>query len=251
LNTYSYSYEYIIIKGANVSFRSSPVVNAKVIDTFKTDELVFLIQKSDKEIMIGNDNYYWYKVKRLDKKIGWVYGKYCHYLDAKKIPEKYYKQVLDNFLITPSITEGSGVGFYNVGFEYIKNKNLIMVKYINPGGLIIFAEKRYYELLDSNIKEIFQTSYNSKVLFKENYIFDMNKESIFIHKKRKEDNVFEIVERTNLRGNNYLKKLYDSYLEFDEKTMILTKYYRDIPATPMRIEKYHFNEQIDKFEKIE
>jgi hypothetical protein len=250
LNTYSYSYEYIIIKGANVSFKSSPVVNSKVIDTFKTDELVFLIQKSDKEILIGNDNYYWYKVKRLDKKTGWVYGKYCYYIDESKIPEKYYKQILDDLFSNTFTTDGIDIEIFNVGFEFIENKNLIMLKYFNIEPPMAAYGKQYYNITENNIKSFFETFYNAKVIFKGNYIFDINDRHLFIRKKIKDDE-YNIVVKNYITGDDYKKKFYDSYLEFDDKTMILTKYYRDAPGVPMRIEKYHFNEQIDKFEKIE
>ncbi len=245
------SHEYIIIKGSNVSFRTSPEVNSKETGKFKTNELVFLLNKSDKETKIGADKYYWYKVKRLDKKNYWVYGKYCYYIDSDKIPEKYYKQILDDLFSNILTTEGIGLELYNVELEFLKNENLITLKYYSIEPPLTSEAKKYYKLYDSKVKLFFETIYEAKVFFKGNYIFDINDKSICIRKINKKDTECNVVVRDNIRRDNYKKYFYDSYIEFDDKTLTLTKYFRDAPGVPMRIEKYHFNEQIDKFEKID
>jgi len=91
---------YGVITGEKVNLRESPSAVSKVVYQFITRDIVFYLEKSEKEERINNEIYYWYKVRTQKKTTGsvtgWVYGKYFKLLDDKASAEnKILKELID------------------------------------------------------------------------------------------------------------------------------------------------------------
>jgi len=67
-------YECMYIKGEGVRFRTAPSLKSYVKMMLNDKERVYVIKKSDRKERIGNYEDYWYKVKRENLDVGWVYG---------------------------------------------------------------------------------------------------------------------------------------------------------------------------------
>ncbi|MFW5862260.1 MAG: hypothetical protein ACOCWZ_08405 [Spirochaetota bacterium] len=77
---YGYEESYGIISGSKVQFRVKPDLKSKVHRNFLEGELVVYSCRSDNTMKIGNASHYWYNVKTMDNKEGWVYGKYYKHI---------------------------------------------------------------------------------------------------------------------------------------------------------------------------
>lgn len=91
---------YGIIIGDNVNMREKPTPTAKIVYRFTKKDIVFFVERSEKEEEMNNEKYYWYRVKTQKKtigsKVGWVYGKYFKLLDDNASEEdKILKKLID------------------------------------------------------------------------------------------------------------------------------------------------------------
>lgn len=142
---------YGVITGEKVNLRVSPSAASKVVYQFITKDIVFYLEKSEKEERINNESYYWYKV-RTQKKMtgsvtGWVYGKYFKLLDDKaSVEEKILKELIDQ--------------------EFYDQLHRGPTYYYNPKLQIIsFNEKHYYIFSYHARDDEEHQNYGNKIIF--------------------------------------------------------------------------------------
>ncbi len=91
------NYDAVIV-GETVRIRSDANVNSKVLKTMNTGDVVKIISKTDKRVVIPLSNdicdeygYYWYKIKGLDGQTGYVYGAFLYIIEV--FNNKYFENV--------------------------------------------------------------------------------------------------------------------------------------------------------------
>ena len=156
--------QYGFINGANVNMRSAPEKNSIVIRQFMNNEFVIYEGRSKDKIRIDNYEDYWYKIKTTDNKQGWVFGKYFYYLDENKIPEKYYKYIIENYILLtitsiPSANDHSAYDFtivFDIDFNYLKDKGYVIFKYkdLNTNTHFIMGSATLFYKIENNIPRL-------------------------------------------------------------------------------------------------
>ena len=250
----AHSNKYGIIKGKNVNFRSKPSLKANKYRKLKKGEFVFYISKSEKKDKISGDEYFWYEIKTLDNKYGWIYGKYLYYLDDNISPEKYYKQILERDIFNEDFDLLNGLStLYGLEYDFFKDENLIQFKYISSGSYEIFETTLVYEIQNGKLNIVLKCLYDDQIILQEKYVWVISpKYYINVYNRHQRtiekyitgndlpNKSYKLVTYLTTYGRDYKRKTYDSYLEFDEKTRIVTIHIRDKEGIPMRIERYKF-----------
>jgi hypothetical protein len=252
--------QYGIIKGTEVNLRLAPSTNTKVIRQLLNSELVFYLERSKEESNVGADKGYWYRIKTTDNKQGWVFGKYFYYLDESMVPDKYYKHIIDDYILGTQLPPDNGDPTnycsikFDLSFEFIQDKEYVVFKYhdIDTSAHVLYGSTLFYKIENDIPRMVINSALNTDRMyyFIEKYILTTGKlgVSVFDTTKGKKgpyafrkDKVYVLSDIIHLR--DWLKKdlvYHDSYVDFDEKNLVATMYLRDEKDQPMRIEKFKF-----------
>jgi hypothetical protein len=85
---------YGCVKGEKVIVRSGPSISSANNGFFSYGEIVECLEKSSEESRIGNHSFNWYKVKRKNDTVGWIYGRYLSFYNNKPKDFAYYVQAV-------------------------------------------------------------------------------------------------------------------------------------------------------------
>lgn len=252
----------IFVKGVNVNCRSTPSVNGKIIKKINNTEIYNYVAKSTTKDKVGSDEDYWYKIvwyandNKSRMQSGWVFGKFITLPCEDLVDGKIYKDVLKSeFEFWDSVSDVQG-------FSLKKDRDVIIIKYFYISHPEVINEMNFYRISQDGIfVKIFHAQADS-IYF---YVGD----NIFIENGRK--NLFEVyninsftkdkysykpvvqlteIDYLSVYKGNPKKEIYDSYLDFDPNTLIFTAHLREDPKKDFLIEKYKFNTQTQKLEKI-
>ncbi|MBN2400762.1 MAG: SH3 domain-containing protein [Spirochaetes bacterium] len=264
--------QYGIIKGTEVNLRSAPSINSGIVRQLMNKEFVIYYERSKEETKIGKDKDYWYKIKTTDNMQGWVFGKYFYYLDENIIPGKYYHDIIEHYILRTLVnipkendnTDNYPTIVFDISFKSLDDKGYIIFNYQSfnkPAHIIMGAATLFYKIENGTPRMVIYThtiNDNNGYFFIDKYIFAISKLSIIIYDITKLGKSFSVIitdklyrEIDNLHLGKWLKKdlVYnDSYIDFDEKTLIATMHLRDEKNKPMRVEKFKFRD--GKFEHI-
>jgi hypothetical protein len=89
-----------VIYGDRVNVRSSPDLQARVLAVAGTGQMVTVLEKTGKRMVIDAGDYFgyfWYRIDAVQGKSGWVYGKYLYLLESRpgEFVEKGSAWILD------------------------------------------------------------------------------------------------------------------------------------------------------------
>ena len=252
--------QYGIIEGTEVNLRLVPSTNSKVIRQLLNSEFVFYLERSKAESKVGADKDYWYKIKTTDNKQGWVFGKYFYYLNENLIPEKYYKYIIDDYILDTQLPSDNGDPtnycsiLYDFSFKFIQDKGYVVFKYqdIDLSAHVIRGSTLFYKIENDIPRMVISGALNDDkdYYFIDKYIFTTGKLGVSVFDTTKDkkgpfalrnDRVYVVSDSLHMR--KWLKEdlVYnDSYVDFDEKNLVATMYLRDEKDQPMRIEKFKF-----------
>ncbi len=152
-----------IITGRVVNVRNAPRLSSRVIATVKEHDKVFIISKGTYEFKIGRFKAYWYKIKTIKGKIGYLFGAFlfpvnkifktfnfdfdrAHYMMLILRPDYKYTYKIHNRYNQEIIRQKKGSFIirgrrlsFNPGFEY-KNYGHKIIKY-----LYLHTESKIYK----------------------------------------------------------------------------------------------------------
>jgi hypothetical protein len=250
--SFAYAYEYVIIKGIDVNMRSAPTLSSEIIDQLENGEFTFFLEKSTSKFKIDVEEHNWYKLRNQKKQIGWVYGKYCYYLDESKEPEKYYKQIIDKRIVVESYFEGHGEKLTGVNFKQLDKYNLILFEYKSTGDYSVLNPLEFYEY-KNKLEYVLKCFPEDKIYLYNDYIFRLSpKYCIQVYNRNIKEKIFDNFEYkkvANIRIRDYKTEPYGTYLEFDEVNRILIKHIQEKKEDTVTIERYQFKD--GKFVKID
>lgn len=72
-----------VLNTAEINFRQSPNLQARILGTLKKGEKVEVLKRSKHRENIGPDNDYWYRLERADGQMGWAYGAFIDFAKEK------------------------------------------------------------------------------------------------------------------------------------------------------------------------
>lgn len=262
--------QYGFIFGEKVYMRSAPTIHSTIIRQFDDGEFLIFLGKTDKQMNINGNEAYWYKVKTIDNKIGWVYGKFYFDLFENNEMNRLCKQIVDKVIVNEQIVsfarDNSNKKLYGLKFRKLTDSFYDFAYMYNPDVTkdvlgYITGGCRLYEYVND---KLYLRAYEcSNLSVDKDYIFSYNNNAITAYERKEKDrmitpsndcesrdecHMYKVADLVN--SSEYKNKLvlYGNKLSFEPKTKTVV-----MQVKPKKNEPYitiHYKFENGKFKRI-